>query len=97
MTIRPSQPTSPTSSSPTVLDRSTVFQGAIFDVEDVSARLHDGRVTRRQVVAKADGAIVVPITKYGTLVMVRQPRHRHLVGSRASAPLRHRPVWSFDE
>lgn len=70
MTNQPNRPTS----SPTVLNRSTVFQGAIFDVDDVSVRLHDGRVTRRQVVTKADGAIAIPITDHGTLVMVRQHR-----------------------
>lgn len=69
-----SSPNYSPASSHTVLDRETVFDGAIFDVEDVSIRLHDGRVTRRQVVAKADGAIAIPITDRGTLVMVLQHR-----------------------
>lgn len=33
-------------SSPTVLDRSTVFRGAIFNVDDTHVRLHDGRMAR---------------------------------------------------
>lgn len=71
----PDRPTSsPTVPSPTVLERRTVFRGEIFDVDDVGVRLHDGRVTRRQVVVKADGAIAIPITDDGTLVMVRQHR-----------------------
>lgn len=57
-----------------MLDRATEHGGAVFDVEDVSVRLHDGRVTRRQVVAKADGAIAIPITDRGALVMVLQHR-----------------------
>lgn len=60
--------------SPAVLDRATEHRGAIFDIEDVSVRLHDGRVARRQVVAKADGAIAIPITDRGTLIMVLQHR-----------------------
>jgi len=73
VTIQTHQPDD-SSSSPTVLDREIVFRGTIFDVDDVGARLHDGRVTRRQVVTKADGAIAIPITDCGTLVMVRQHR-----------------------
>lgn len=73
MTTQTRKPDRP-ASSPTALDRSTVFRGAIFDVDDVGVRLHDGRVTYRQVVTKADGAIAVPVTDRGTLVMVRQHR-----------------------
>lgn len=70
----PSQPHRRWASSPTVLDRETVFQGAIFNIDRAQVRLHDGRITHRQIVTKADGAIAIPITSRGTLIMVIQHR-----------------------
>lgn len=69
-----SQPHRGWASSPTVLDRKTVFQGAIFNIDRAQVRLHDGRITHRQIVTKADGAIAIPITSRGTLIMVIQHR-----------------------
>ena len=55
-------------------DRHREFSGAIFSVDSAEMTLSNGRVTTREIITKADGAIAVPITKHGTLIMVRQHR-----------------------
>jgi len=62
-----------------LVNSSTVFEGAIIKVVHDTITLPNGKTALREIVRRADGACVLPITQDKKLVLVRQ--YRHTMGS----------------
>ena len=57
-----------------VLNRETLFEGRIFDVERVEARLPDGRLNQYELVNHEGSITVIPFDQDGNVWFVRQYR-----------------------
>ncbi len=57
-----------------ILKRKTVFQGRIFNIQNVSTQLPDGREFDYNLVAHADAVTMVPVDDQGNIWFVRQWR-----------------------
>lgn len=57
------------------IDKKTVFTGRIVTVRTDKAELEDGTVADRELVIHSGGVCVVPLTKEGEVIMVRQFRY----------------------
>lgn len=56
-------------------DSEKVYQGRVFYVTKDIAELEDGKAVQRDVVHHSGGVCVVPLTKNGTVLMVKQFRY----------------------
>jgi len=57
-----------------VLNRETLFEGRVFDVERVEARLPDGHVNKFDLVSHEGSITVIPFDQNGNVWFVRQYR-----------------------
>lgn len=57
------------------IEKETVFEGRIITVRKDKAELEDGKVVSRELVIHPGGVCVVPLTKEGEVIMVRQFRY----------------------
>lgn len=58
---------------------STIFQGKVLKLKLVDVELPDGKVVQQEFIQHAEVACVVPLTRDGQLLMIRQ--YRNAVGS----------------
>lgn len=57
------------------IEKETVFEGRIITVRKDKAELENGKVVSRELVIHPGGVCVVPLTKEGEVIMVRQFRY----------------------
>lgn len=57
------------------IEKETVFEGKIITVRKDKAELENGKVVNRELVIHPGGVCVVPLTKEGEVIMVRQFRY----------------------
>jgi ADP-ribose pyrophosphatase len=58
----------------TILNRKTIYEGRVFDVQKVLARLPDGREHEYDLVSHAGAVTLVPVDQDGNMWFVRQFR-----------------------
>lgn len=67
-----------------VIQRRRVYEGAVFDLDEVLLREADGSARTRQVVVHGGSVVVLPVMEDGRVVMIRN--HRFAIG---------KPLWEL--
>lgn len=57
-----------------ILHSNTIYQGKVLNLRIDTVELPDGRTSKREIVEHAEAVIIVPITREGQLLLVKQYR-----------------------
>lgn len=61
--------------APTLVSRTTLLHGAVFDVERDRVRFDDGREVNLEIVRHRASVVLLPMPSSGEIILVRQYRH----------------------